>query len=102
MFHVGSMLGETGKPVFRKGIRTIIGSQQDILLVAQAAAATDAMREFRFDRPDVALLDPSARPAQHAGDGALCPPGVKMLRWISVSRIWLPNCTAIRRKMLQV
>ena len=52
------MLGETGKPVFRKGICTIIGSQQDILLVAQAAAATAAMREFRFDRPDVALLDP--------------------------------------------
>jgi hypothetical protein len=31
-------------PVFREGIRTIIGSQQDMLLVSQAATAGDALQ----------------------------------------------------------
>lgn len=44
-------------PVFREGLRTIIGSQQDMLLVAQAATATEAMKEFRLHRPDVTLMD---------------------------------------------
>jgi len=44
-------------PVFREGLRTIIGSQQDMLLVAQAATATEALKEFRLHRPDVTLMD---------------------------------------------
>jgi len=44
-------------PVFREGLRTIIGSQEDMLLVAQAGNATEAMQEFRLHRPDVTLMD---------------------------------------------
>jgi DNA-binding NarL/FixJ family response regulator len=44
-------------PVFREGLCTIIGSQPDMLLVAQAATATEAMKEFRLHRPDVTLMD---------------------------------------------
>jgi DNA-binding NarL/FixJ family response regulator len=44
-------------PVFREGLSTIIGSQQDLLLVAQAANATDALKQFRLHRPDVTLMD---------------------------------------------
>lgn len=44
-------------PIFREGLRTIIGSQPDMLLVAQAANAADAISEFRRQRPDVTLMD---------------------------------------------
>jgi DNA-binding NarL/FixJ family response regulator len=44
-------------PVFREGLATIIGSQQDMLLVAQAANAVEAVAEFRRHRPDVTLMD---------------------------------------------
>jgi DNA-binding NarL/FixJ family response regulator len=44
-------------PVFREGLSTIIGSQQDMLLVAQAGNASEAMTEFRKHRPDVTLMD---------------------------------------------
>jgi DNA-binding NarL/FixJ family response regulator len=44
-------------PVFREGLSTIIGSQQDMLLVAQAENAADAMTEFRRHRPDITLMD---------------------------------------------
>jgi DNA-binding NarL/FixJ family response regulator len=44
-------------PVFREGLATIIGSQHDMLLVAQAANAVDAMAEFRLHRPDITLMD---------------------------------------------
>ncbi|MEA2260228.1 MAG: hypothetical protein QOJ51_3053 [Acidobacteriaceae bacterium] len=44
-------------PVFREGLATIIGSQHDMLLVAQAANAVEAMVEFRLHRPDVTLMD---------------------------------------------
>jgi DNA-binding NarL/FixJ family response regulator len=44
-------------PVFREGLATIIGSQQDMLLVAQAANAVEAMAEFRLYRPDITLMD---------------------------------------------
>jgi DNA-binding NarL/FixJ family response regulator len=44
-------------PVFREGLRTIIGSQPDMALVAQAANATEAMKEFRQHRPDLTLMD---------------------------------------------
>ena len=44
-------------PVFREGLATIIGSQQDMLLVAQGATAVEAIAEFRRHRPDVTLMD---------------------------------------------
>src|SRR5258708_33775735 len=44
-------------PVFREGLATIIASQQDMLLVAQAANAAEAMAEFRLHRPDITLMD---------------------------------------------
>lgn len=44
-------------PVFREGLSTIIGSQPDMLLVAQAANAVEAITEFRRHRPDITLMD---------------------------------------------
>jgi DNA-binding NarL/FixJ family response regulator len=44
-------------PVFREGLSTIIGSQPDMVLVAQAANAVEAMSEFRSHRPDITLMD---------------------------------------------
>jgi DNA-binding NarL/FixJ family response regulator len=44
-------------PVFREGLATIIGSQEDMLLVAQATNGADAIAQFRLHRPDVTLMD---------------------------------------------
>jgi DNA-binding NarL/FixJ family response regulator len=44
-------------PVFSEGLATIIGSQQDMLLVAQAANAVEAIAQFRLHRPDITLMD---------------------------------------------
>src|SRR5258706_6460765 len=44
-------------PVFREGLTTIIGSEPDLLLVAQAANAVEAIAEFRRHRPDITLMD---------------------------------------------
>ena len=44
-------------PVFREGLSTIIGSQADMAIVAQAADATQAVAEFRRHRPDITLMD---------------------------------------------
>ena len=44
-------------PVFRKGLSAIIGSQPDMLLVAQACNAVEAIAEFRRHRPDITLMD---------------------------------------------
>ena len=44
-------------PVFREGLATIIGSQLDMVLVAQASNAVEAVTEFRRHRPDVTLMD---------------------------------------------
>jgi DNA-binding NarL/FixJ family response regulator len=44
-------------PVFREGLSTIIGSQPDMLLVAQAGNAVEAVTEFRRHRPDITLMD---------------------------------------------
>jgi DNA-binding NarL/FixJ family response regulator len=44
-------------PVVREGLATIIGSQTDMALVAQAANAEEAIVEFRRHRPDVTLMD---------------------------------------------
>jgi len=44
-------------PVFREGLATIIGSQPDMLLAAQAANSVEALIEFRLHRPDITLMD---------------------------------------------
>jgi DNA-binding NarL/FixJ family response regulator len=44
-------------PVFREGLRTIIASQSDMVLVAQASNGSQAISEFRQHRPDVTLMD---------------------------------------------
>jgi DNA-binding NarL/FixJ family response regulator len=44
-------------PVFREGLVTIISSQPDMLLVAQASNAIEAVAEFRRHRPDITLMD---------------------------------------------
>jgi DNA-binding NarL/FixJ family response regulator len=44
-------------PVFREGLSTIISSQPDMVLIAQAANAIEAMGEFRRHQPDITLMD---------------------------------------------
>lgn len=44
-------------PVFREGLSTIIGSQADMVIVAHATDAKEALAEFRRHRPDVTLMD---------------------------------------------
>jgi DNA-binding NarL/FixJ family response regulator len=44
-------------PVVREGLRTIISSQPDMQMVAQAGNAEQAVQEFRRHRPDVTLMD---------------------------------------------
>jgi DNA-binding NarL/FixJ family response regulator len=44
-------------PVFREGLKTIIGAHPDMVLVAQAGNAEQAIAEFRRHRPDVTLMD---------------------------------------------
>jgi DNA-binding NarL/FixJ family response regulator len=44
-------------PVFREGLSTIIASQPDMVLAAQATNAVEALAEFRRVRPNVTLMD---------------------------------------------
>ena len=44
-------------PVFREGLATIISSQSDMELTAQASNAMEAIAEFRKHRPDITLMD---------------------------------------------
>jgi len=44
-------------PLLREGLATIINNQRDMLLVAQASNAQEAMQEYRKHRPDVTLMD---------------------------------------------
>jgi len=44
-------------PLMREGIGAIINSQPDMMLVAAAANARDAVQLFRQHRPDVTLMD---------------------------------------------
>jgi DNA-binding NarL/FixJ family response regulator len=44
-------------PVFREGLKAIIGAQADMALIAQAVNAEQAVAEFRRHRPDVTLMD---------------------------------------------
>jgi DNA-binding NarL/FixJ family response regulator len=44
-------------PLLREGIAVIIENQPDMLLVAQAATAHEAIQQFRQHQPDVTLMD---------------------------------------------
>jgi DNA-binding NarL/FixJ family response regulator len=46
-----------GHPVFREGLHMIISAQSDMLLVAQASTAEEALEEYRRHMPDVILMD---------------------------------------------
>ncbi len=43
--------------IFREGLRTILASQPDMQLVAQASTALEAIAEYERHRPDVTLMD---------------------------------------------
>jgi DNA-binding NarL/FixJ family response regulator len=43
-------------PVVSAGLRTIIASQPDMILAAQASNAADAIEEFRRHRPHITLM----------------------------------------------
>jgi|SRR5882724_4384198 len=44
-------------PLFREGIATVINSQPDMQLVAEAENAGEALRKFREHQPDITLMD---------------------------------------------
>ena len=44
-------------PVFRQGLATIIETEPDMTLVAQAANGVEAIAEYRRHRPDITLMD---------------------------------------------
>src|SRR5262245_5389660 len=44
-------------PVFREGLSLILASQKDMVVVAEAATADEALRQYRAVRPDLVLMD---------------------------------------------
>jgi DNA-binding NarL/FixJ family response regulator len=44
-------------PLFREALRTVINSQSDMILVAEAASGVEALQKFREHRPDITLMD---------------------------------------------
>ena len=44
-------------PLLREGIATLVNSQQDMTVVAQASTGREAIQEFGKSRPDVTLMD---------------------------------------------
>src|SRR5438034_7476481 len=44
-------------PLLREGLAAIINNQPDMVLVAQASSAQEAIQQFRKHNPDVTLMD---------------------------------------------
>ena len=44
-------------PILQEGLRTLIESQSDLLLVAEACNGEDALRRFSEHRPEITLMD---------------------------------------------
>jgi DNA-binding NarL/FixJ family response regulator len=44
-------------PVLREGIAAVIGSETDMVIVAEASNGNEAIEQFRAHRPDVTLMD---------------------------------------------
>ena len=44
-------------PFFREGLKTIVSLQPDMVMIAQAGTAEQAIAEFRRHRPDITLMD---------------------------------------------
>jgi DNA-binding NarL/FixJ family response regulator len=44
-------------PVFREGLSLILGAQADMVVVAQASTADEALQQYRRVRPDLVLMD---------------------------------------------
>jgi DNA-binding NarL/FixJ family response regulator len=51
------ILAADDHPLLREGIASVIKSQPDMLLVAEASSGREAIRLFREERPDVTLMD---------------------------------------------
>ena len=43
--------------MFRQGLATVIGTEPDMLLVAQVGNGVEAAAEYRRHRPDITLMD---------------------------------------------
>jgi DNA-binding NarL/FixJ family response regulator len=44
-------------PLLREGISTVINNEADMLMVAEASSAREAIEQFRKHKPDVTLMD---------------------------------------------
>ena len=55
--HAIRVLSIDDHPLLREGIATIIGAQEDMCLVGQAATGRDGIREYHDKKPDITLLD---------------------------------------------
>lgn len=44
-------------PLLREGIATLVATQPDMALVAEASSGREAIEQFRLHRPDVTLMD---------------------------------------------
>src|SRR5690349_2909323 len=44
-------------PIMREGIATVIGTEPDMVLVAEASNGREAIEQFRAHRPDITFMD---------------------------------------------